>query len=212
MDSILLGAALLLSFYTALLFILFTAKDDTSYNLLGSFLVLCASFEYIAILTADDNNFAYFHLFNVLTFIILALFFFNFLKLKRWFLFLILLVLLLLVINVLGSHGIHAYNMVNKIAIDIIVMIGAIASLFRIFATTERASYHLSIKYFIFGLLLKISGSFIIFLFFNLLSSISQTTMKNIFFLSISLNCIAQVLYIFSLIFFWKTSTKEVNV
>lgn len=186
---------------TALIFLIGVKKRDTIIMVFGSYLVMCGCFEIISQLTyKGDYNIPAFHLYNLLEFIFLSIFFLLvFEKLKDWF-FLIILLSVIFIYYIVFVQTIFTYITFLKNISDAIFIFASIASLFKFLDSEFKKENVQIIKYFIYGILINFCGAFCIYLFVQFTLNYPKNIIYSIWFVNITLKLIAQGFYIYALL------------
>ena len=200
MAEFIINAVVFISLFSAVFYLLIVKKNSPLINLFGSFLIVGAVFEVVAVFSAgSESNIIYFHIYNIAAFVIISTFFlYLFNGSKYWMIGIVLSAITYLLI--VYFQGNQENNFYSKNVLDLFIILTCLVSLFYLLIKTSPDENFLNLKFFIFGLLINFSGSFLIFLFFEALADISESSLKSVYFIRVLLNLIAQILFIISLV------------
>lgn len=195
MPDLIFKLAIATTVFNALFYLLAVRKQNRVINTFALFIIISALAEIITYFTANSNNLYLMPIYTVGEFAILAFFFiFIFKKSMIWSL-PVAIGCIFIIINSLFLQSLDQFNSNSKAAIYFIFISLSIFTFFKLLSEENRKEIDSVIKYFLFGLLLNFTGSFVLYLFANVITTFSIETQKNLWYFNIALNIISQLLY-----------------
>ncbi len=210
MQYVFVYSVITLSLLSSLIFLI-KLKLIRNKNILifGAYLLLCGIFEIIAWVNISGGNEFGQRIYQILEFAILGFFFLTLLKLDRSKFFILGLGIAYLIADVFILKPLEIANLYSKSIIDIFYIASSIAVLFLLINKALEIVQSESIKFFNFGLLIKYTGGFIMYLCFQIILGFSTELQRNIWYTVFCMNITAQILFIIGLLKLKKADDRD---
>ncbi|MCB0651630.1 MAG: hypothetical protein KDC85_10180 [Saprospiraceae bacterium] len=207
-DKILLTLTVGISILTALVFLLKNRGFSILVRRFGAYVVAVALFELLSyslvfVFQNSNNNLYLLHLYTLVEFVLIGLFFAKLFDLFEWkmpFGLIIFIGSILIILNSIFIQPLDEYNSFSRTPVQLVFMLGCFAAFY--FFTHRNYPYadRGMVKMFLIALLLKYSGSLFLYLFGNQISLLQIETQKALWLVNASLNFIAQVIILIAIL------------
>lgn len=206
-DKILLTLTVGISVLTALVFLLKNKAFSNLVRRFGVYVVAVALFELLSyslvfVFKSSHNNLYLLHLYTLVEFVFIGLFFAKLFDLFEWKLpygLLLFLGSILIILNSIFIQPFDEYNSFSRTPVQLVFMLGCFAAFYffthRNYPWPDRGM----VKMFLIALLLKYSGSLFLYLFGNQIALLQTETQKALWLVNASLNFIAQVIILIAI-------------
>ncbi|WP_235297969.1 hypothetical protein [Portibacter marinus] len=207
MSDLIFKIAITANVVNALFYLIWVNKQNPIVNTFGLFIIASALAEIVTYFTASaGNNLFLMPIYTVLEFALLSCFFILAHDASKKWVFVIILGILLIAVNSIFFQELDEFNTNAKTVIYLIIIVLSLYTLFTYINFGQVSQTELTMKYFLFGLLLNFTGSFVLYLFANVISTFEIETQKNLWYFNIVLNIISQLLYFLG---FWQYRKLE---
>lgn len=214
MADYLIGGVILLSIVTALYFLIFTPKKKIAVNYFGAYCITVAVFELIAYFTSlsGNNNLYLLPIYTIIEYILLVKFFLHILRMSAWWNIIVILGVAFIIVNSVMFQDLTVYNSYAKAGVYFVILALGIYSLFDMITTEHPQKMESVTKLFVFGVLIKIAGSFALYLFSNLISQLEPSAQISLWTVNIFLNFIGMLLFLIGFVIYKRIPASELEL